>query len=232
MQAVVGVVAVTTLLAGCDSSTSAPARPTPTSTEPSPTAPAVTPQQAIRALVTKGQSARYAAVYRVTQPARHHHAAKHATWRVWHTPSALRVDVLTGGVRSTQITRAGHSYSCRATKRHKICFLVARHGRPVPRLFRLLATRLFSSDLRALSRHTSDYSVSAAPGDQPRCYVIRPKRKSGVMRVARGTYCFTPTGVITTVRYTTGNRIVARHLSQRPPKPKVFHPYSSPIPLP
>jgi hypothetical protein len=223
-------------LAGCHSGGSGPA-PSSSPTETPTSAPsATTPAgEALRQLATAAAGASYRATYNVRQS----HPATRATWRVWRTPSSLRVDVVTRRVTATLIVTAKASYSCRRAKHRKTCFRVAGAAQPVPAPFQLLAQKLFSTDIDSLKTHADAYAVTAAGPDAgtahiraSTCYRLQPSSAAPKPRVEKATYCFSTSGVLTSVTYPSGNLVRLQHLSMHRPTHSAFVPYSSPTPLP
>jgi hypothetical protein len=222
------------LVTGCTSSgSSAPRSPSPT---PTPTPSATTPAGAVlQQLADVAAGARYHAVYRV----RAQHPKSSATWGVWRTPGSLRLDVLTRKQRTTLIVTARASFACRSAQHRRTCFRVARSHDPVPREFRLVATKLFSTDVAALRAHINDYTVSTGaprPASGPRpaatCFAVRPAAAAKPPRVDRATYCLSADGVLTAVDYPSGSTVRLQSVELHPPARSVFVPYSSPTPLP
>jgi hypothetical protein len=151
----------------------------------------------------------------------------------------LRVDVVTKQVTATLIVTAKASYSCRRAGHRRTCFRVAGPGQPVPKPFPLLAEKLFSTDIAALASHADSYATSAptvvdgtvqVPAST--CFRLQPLASAPRPRVDKGTYCFSASGVLTSVSYPSGNVVRLQHLSMHSPPRAAFVPYSSPTPLP
>ena len=235
-QTLITIVATTSViaLAGCTGSsaptTSTPSTaPAPTSASPSPASPA----QQLQHLAALGAMAAFHATYAVRQS----HPSSRATWQVWRTRSSLRVDVVTKRRTATVISTAHATFSCSRGNHHRACFRVAKAGAAIPVALRLLAVRLFTSDVTGIAAHPERYGIAAAtPGSVPgsthggTCFHLTvPKETAGV---ETGSYCFNPAGVLTVVAYPNGNIVRLTHLAAQAPQKSVFVPYSSPTPLP
>jgi hypothetical protein len=228
-------VAATSLAAACTSQGSTPSgRQSPS---PTPTVSATTPAgEALGRLAALASRSAYHAAYL----ARQHKPRSTARWQVWHSKNALRVDVVEGRVTATLIVTRRAAYSCSRSRHRRICFRVASGGKPVPAPFNSAPQALFTTDLRALAGATASYRVRAAgavDGSPARpdatCFSIHPTGRSPKPRVAVGVYCFaTSTGVLTSVHYPSGNTVLLTSVHMAAPQPKLFHPYSSPTPVP
>jgi len=176
------------------------------------------------------------ATYRASYTAHQAKPSRRVIWRIARTPKSLRIDVVSGRVTATLIVGTHGAFACKAVGHSKICFKVAKPGRPVPAPFDL-APGLFSTNLRALTTQANRYVISAAGSSGPAakfastCFNIRARASALKPRVATGTYCFTDTGVLTSVRFATGSSARLIYVSMRGPKPAVFKPYASPTPL-
>jgi len=226
------VVAALTLVAlgGCQGGGSGPATTPPPTT---PATPSVAPATSLARLASAGSALNYRASY----TAREQHPRTVATWNVWRAPHALRVDVVTGRARATLISTPAASYACHQAGRRRTCFRVARNGHPIPAAFRLLAQDLFSSDLLALSQHADSYDVTSEPVSMgggalqaSACFGVRGG-SGGTPVVTRATYCFSSDGVLTTVRYPSGNSVELASVTLQQPPATAFRPYAHPTPL-
>jgi hypothetical protein len=179
--------------------------------------------------------ASYHATYRV----RARHPKSSATWGVWRTPTAVRLDVLTRKQRTTLIVTKRASFACRSAQHRRTCFRVARGNKPIPREFRLEAIRLFSTDIAALRAHPDDYVVRAAgprpaAGRRPAatCFAVRPTAAAKNAGADRATYCLSSGGIVTAVDYPSGSTVRLQSVQRHAPARTAFVPYSSPTPLP
>jgi len=227
------VVAALALVAigGCQGGGSSPApTPPPTTASATPSIPAATS-------LARLASAGAALTYRASYTARERHPRSTATWNVWRAPHALRVDVVTGRASATLIVTPAASYACHAAGHRRTCFRVARNGRPIPAAFRLLAQDLFSSDLLALSQHADAYDVTSQPVSMgggalqaSACFAVRGG-SGGTPVVTQATYCFSSDGVLTTVRYPSGNSVELASVTLQQPPAASFRPYAHPTPI-
>ena len=227
------VLAAAGLLAACSSGgSSATDQPSPT---PTPTTSATTPAgEQIQGLARLGLGASYLADYVARQDNKPHRA----DWKVARTPSALRIDVVTGGHTATLIVSSKGAFSCARAGKRKACFRVAKPSKPVPAPFDHAPQAVFAADLVALAQHAGSYSVRAATvaegggrtGDS--CFRIRATSSAPKPRVPTGVYCFADSGVLTAIRFPTGSTVRLVSVRMRRPAPKAFTPYSSPTPLP
>ena len=226
--------ALASALAACSSGSSTQGKQSPTPTV-TPTTAATTPVgEQVQTLAEAGLRVSYHAGYVVRQDKKPHRA----DWQVAHTPAALRIDVVTNAQTATLIVGPKGAFSCARAGHRKACFRVAKPGKPVPAPFDHAPQALFTSDLHSLAEHAGDYSISTvAPsagggrtGDS--CFRIRATSTAPKPRVPTGVYCFAPSGVLSAIRFPTGStvRLVTVRMSR--PKASVFHPYSSPTPLP
>jgi hypothetical protein len=150
----------------------------------------------------------------------------------------LRIDVVTNDQTATLIVGPKGAFSCARSGHRKACFRVAKPGKPVPAPFDHAPQALFTSDLHSLAEHAGDYGItpvttSVGGGhDGDSCFRIRATSAAPKPRVPTGVYCFADAGVLTAISFPTGStvRLVKVRMS-RPPS-SVFHPYSSPTPLP
>lgn len=225
-------VALAVSIAGCTSGGSSAQRsPSPA---PTPTPSATTPvAQQLQQLAGRGTHARFRATYVV----RSQHPKAHATWLVWRSANSLRVDVVTKRATATLIRTPKATYSCRKAKHRRTCFRVAKAGKPIPPLFRLLAHTLFSSDVATLAGALNGYDVVVVTpatvglsGSVGLCFRVTPTTKKATLHKA--VYCLDDKGVITAVRYPNGNLVRRTHLVMKAPRAKAFVPYSKPTPLP
>jgi hypothetical protein len=226
-------IALTSAVAACTGGGSSPtARPTPTVT---PTTVATTPVgEQIQRLAQLGLHASYRASYVARQDNRPHRAE----WQVARTPSALRIDVITGGRTATLIVGPKGAFSCARAGKRRACFRVAKPGRPVPPPFDHAPQALFAADLVSLAQHAGTYAIAAATtaegggrgGDN--CFRVRPTSAATKPRVPTGVYCFADVGVLTAVRFPTGSSVRLVDVRMSRPGPTAFRPYSSPTPLP
>lgn len=212
-------------------------RPRATPTTPAPTTSATTPAgEALQRLAAATGAASYSATY----VAREKSHGTTATWLVWRTRTALRVDVVARHVVATLIITPRGVFSCSRAKHRRACFLVAKPGRPIPAPFNLAPGTVFAADVTALTRNTDDYDVTpagtspAGSGGVPAgtCFAIKPLASAPSPRVDPGTYCFADVGVITSITYRSGNTVRLTRVSMRRPPSSTFVPYSSPTPLP
>ena len=218
-------------LTGCTgSSTPEPSPPQRTSISPSASA-ATSPADQLQQLAATGASASYHAFYGADQK----RPSSKAKWTVWRTEHSLRVDVITSKSTATLIQTRRATYSCSRAHGRKACFRVAKAGKPVPRVFQLLAERLFSTVLVQFAQHASRYAITPATGGAAvgagSCFVVKvPAGQPASVEPA--TYCFNDNGVLTAVRYRNGNAVQLLKVVMRTPDPATFRPYSSPTPLP
>jgi hypothetical protein len=217
-------------LGGCKGGGSGPAPTPPPTTPATPTVPAAT---SLARLASAGAALTFRASYTV----RERHPRSEATWSVWRAPHALRVDVITGRARATLIVTPAASYACHAAGHRRRCFRVARHGRPIPAPFRLLAQDLFSGDLLALAQHAGSYDVTNEPVSMgggalqaSACFAVRGG-SGGTPVITRATYCFSSDGVLTTVRYPSGSSVELASVTLQQPPAADFRPYAHPTPL-
>ncbi|HET7529627.1 MAG TPA: hypothetical protein VFJ98_01570 [Mycobacteriales bacterium] len=228
----VAALALAGALAACSGNGSTTASPTPTVT---PTTDATTPagEQAQR-LAQAGLDASYHASYLARQDQRPHRA----DWNVAHTPSALRIDVVTGGRTATLIVSTKGAFSCARAGHRQACFRVAKPGHAVPPPFDHAPQALFTTDLHTIAQHAGAYAItdvapSAGGGRaQDSCFRVRATAAAPQPKVPTGVYCFADVGVLTAIRFPTGStvRLVTVRMSR--PSPAVFRPYSSPTPIP
>lgn len=225
----------TVALSGCTGSSSGPPSPTPSVTTSSASPTPLPPPQALQRLAALGTKAAFHATYAVRQS----HPTSRATWKVWRTATSLRVDVVTKHNTATLISTPRATFSCSRAPHQRACFRVAKAGQPVPTALRLLAVRLFTTDLVALNAHPERYGIAAAtpgsvtvPTHGGTCFHLTVPKKSAKSGIDTGTYCFDANGVLTVVAYPNGNIVRLTQLAVRPPKKSVFTPYSSPTPLP
>ena len=211
-------------VAGCTGSSSPAPSPSATSPSVSPS-PTLTAAEQMQQLAEAGYKSAYKATYAVRQ----RKPSGHATWVVWRQTNALRVDVVTGHVTTTLINAPTATFACRKTPHHRTCFRVAKGGKGP---FRLLAEKLFSSDLATLRNLARGYTVTAAASQKSgaSCFAVKPDTKSA-KAVARATYCFTDNGVLAAVTYPSGNIVRLQHLNSAAPRHQTFRPYSSPTPV-
>jgi len=227
-------VACAVAVAGCTGSSSSP-EPGSTSASPSTavTTPPPSPAAQLRALARESADG----VYRATYVARQKHPKSRATWMVWRGRESLRVDVITRSSKSTLIVTPKAAFACQAAKHDKTCFRVAKNGDRISPLFRLLAAKLFATDLRRLAAHGEDYTVKltepfGAPGARSAsCFAVRATKKAPDSHVAGGTYCFSEDGVLTVVSYPSGNTVRLQKVRTKLPEHKVFKPYAHPTPI-
>lgn len=220
-------------LAACSGS-SAPT-PTPSATTPSATPSPVDPAEQLQQLAALGTKAVFHATYLV----RESHPSSRAQWQVWRTSRSLRVDIATKQSTATLISTPHATYSCTRAHHHRACFRVASAGKPIPDALRLLAVRLFSADLAALSEHPERYGIAAAtPGSVTvathggTCFHLTVPKQTTQGNIETGSYCFDANGILTVVEYPNGNVVRLTQLRMGAPKQSVFTPYSSPTPLP
>ncbi|MDQ1697523.1 MAG: hypothetical protein QOJ03_2876 [Frankiaceae bacterium] len=223
-------------LTGCTGGSSTPT-PTPTLTTLSPTtSPTLSDAEMLQQVATAAAGSSYAATYVASQ----RHPAKSATWRVWRTPVAVRVDVIVNNAKTTLIVTPRASYSCRAAQHRRTCFRVAKGNQPIPPQLRLSAEQLFADDIDSLATHPSDYRVRylrpfdpPSPGEKPgTCFDVAPTSRASAPRVEKGTYCFRGDGLLTSITYPSGSVVHLRSAKVAPPPASSFVPYSSPTPLP
>ena len=213
-------------LSGCTGSSAPGPTPSTTTTSPSPR-PSLTAEQQLQQLARLGAKA----VFRATYLVRQKHPSSHATWRVWRTSNSLRVDVVTKHATATLIRTPHNTYACSRSGHNKRCFRVAKGG-SLPAPLRLLAEQLFSANLSSLAKGSAAVTVAVAATGSPlgTCFAIAPRHKNSSIEKAE--YCFDSSGVLSRVRYPNGNLVQARNVVEKPPKGSVFHPYSSPTPIP
>ena len=225
--------ALASVLAACSSGGSSPAQHvTPTIT---PTSAATTPVgEQLQTLARAGLRVSYHASYVARQDKTPHRA----DWQVAHTPNALRIDVVTRDQTATLIVGPKGAFSCARAGHRRACFRVAKPGKPVPAPFDHAPQALFTSDLHSLAEHAGDYGISPVTasagggrtGDS--CFRIRATSTAPNPRVPTGVYCFAPTGVLTAIHFPTGSTVRLTNVRMSRPPSSVFHPYSSPTPLP
>ena len=215
--------------AGCTGSSSPASSPSATSPgvppSASPTVPAAEQLQQVAGLGAK-------AVFRATYVVRQKHPSSRATWRVWRTSNSLRLDVVTKHATATLIQTPHNTYACSRSGSKKTCFRVTKGG-TLPAPLRLLAAQLFSANVESLAKGSTNrftVSTSTTGGSNGTCFAVQPRHKNSALRKA--TYCFNDSGVLTRVQYTNGNLVRAQHIATEAPKGNLFHPYSSPTPIP
>jgi hypothetical protein len=221
--------------AGCDSGGGPKPSGTPTTAPATTTPPPPTPTEALRTLAQAGTKVAYRATYTARQKGRPHKAK----WIVWHTPTRLRVDVVTGNKYATLITTPAAAYACGKAHRDRTCFRVAKGDEAIPPVLRLDAQELFSKGLAALAQRAGAYRISTAPVDEAptersglSCFRVRPGPDAPKRGVSAGTYCFVRAGVLASVTYPSGNTVELDTVAMRTPERKAFKPYASPTPLP
>ena len=223
------VAASVTLLAGCTGSSAPEPTPTPTTTSPSPSpSPTLTAAQQLQQLARLGTKA----VFRATYEVRQKHPSSRATWRVWRTNNALRVDVVTKHATATLIRGPHNTFACTRSGHRKRCFRVA-NGKSVPAPLRLLAEQLFAADMRSLAKGSPPVKVAVSATGPPfgTCFAVTPRHKSST--IAKGEYCLDDAGVLTRVRYPNGNQVQIQKLHDaHAPDKRFFRPYASPTPVP
>jgi hypothetical protein len=225
--------ALVSALAACSSNGSTSAhRPTPT---PTPTTSATTQAgEQVQALARAGLALSYHATYLARQDKEPHRA----TWQVSHTPTALRIDVVTKRQTATLIVGPKGAFSCARAGHRRACFRVAKPGRPVPAPFDHAPQALFTADLHSLVQHAGAYSISTVTTsegggrDGDSCFRVRATSAAPKPRVPTGIYCFAEAGVLTAIRFPTGSTVRLVKVRMSRPRASVFHPYSSPTPLP
>jgi hypothetical protein len=212
-------------LSGCTGSSAPTPTPSTTTTSPSP-APSLTATQQLEQLAALGAKAVYRATYRVRQK----HPSGKATWRIWRSTNSLRVDVVTHHSTATLIETEHNTYACSRSGHDKRCFRAAK-GDSLPAPLRLLAAPLFSTNFATLA-NGSRIKVGAVTtaGRFGTCFDVTPRLHKSSLEKAN--YCFTDAGVLTRVRYPNGNLVQAQNVVVHAPKGNVFHPYSSPTPIP
>jgi hypothetical protein len=226
------VVLAIAVAAGCSSPTPTPVRsPTPTVSS---SAGLSTSALALQQLAQASARASYLASYVFHRRA----PATSVIVRVWHSPSSLRVDVVAAGQTATLIITPAGSYSCGVSRHRRLCFRVARAGRPVPVPFSVSPATLFSTDLRQLADDTAHYLVGPAaptvaqgPVPAATCFAVTAGPAASSPRVPAGTYCFAP-AALTSVTYPSGNTVQLTAWRSVTPPASVFRPYATPTPLP
>jgi hypothetical protein len=226
--------ALSGLVAGCSGGSSAPSAHSPTPTV-TPTTAATTPAgEQVQALAQRALHASYRATYLARQTIRPHRA----DWLVARTPTALRIDVVTGRRMATLIVGPKGAFSCARAGARRACFRVAKPGKPVPPPFDHAPQALFAADLASLAQHAGDYAISSATAaegggrSQDSCFHIRAKASAPKPRVPTGVYCFADVGVLTAIRFPTGSTVRLVTVRMTRPPSVTFRPYSSPTPLP
>jgi hypothetical protein len=220
---------------GCTSGSDPEPSRTPTTPPTTSARPAPTPTEALRSLAQAATKASYRATYTARQKGRQHRAE----WIVWHTPSRLRVDVVTGNRYATLITTPDAAYACGKAHGDRTCFRVAKGDEAIPPILRLDAQELFSTGLAALAQKAGAYRITSAPVDEAAtervdlaCFRVRPGPDAPKRGVSRATYCFAHTGVLASVHYPSGNTVELDEVALRTPERKAFKPYAHPTPLP
>ena len=221
-------------LTGCTGSSAPGPTPSQTTTSPSPS-PSLTAAQQLQQLAALGAKA----VFRATYLVRQRHPSSKATWRVWRTDTKLRVDVVTRHSTATLISTPGATFACNRAPHHRACFRVATRGKSIPSALKLLAVRLFTTDLVAFGKHPERYGIAAAsPGSVPgpthggTCFHLTVPKQTKRGDVQTGSYCFDRNGLLTVVLYPNGNVVRLTHVALQTPPKSIFVPYSSPTPLP
>jgi len=193
----------------------------------------VPPEQQLQELAALGTKAAFHATYAVRQS----HPSSRATWQVWRTKTSLWVDVNTKNNTATLISTPHASFSCSRGHHHRACFRIAGAGQQAPLALRLLAVRLFTSDLVGIAEHPERYGIAAAtqgsvtvPTHGGTCFHLTVPKETG--GVETGSYCFNASGILTVVAYPNGNVVRLTQVSEQTPRDAVFVPYSSPTPLP
>lgn len=224
-----GVAAATLLvaaltLAGCTGSSSGgPAAPTTTSASPSPTPAA----QQLAALAAKAGATDFAGVYALdsTDPKR-----SDATVRIFTKGSAYRVDVIVAGRTSLLMTTSAGAVSCQVTKAKSSCLLVAKPGKPLPKLFDPGLERIFTTTVKALAAGSGSLTV-ASNGTLPatdklavaQCFTV-----SGT-GVDPGEYCLTDDGIVRRAQFPSGTITLQSYESTT--SPRNFVPPVKPTPV-
>ena len=230
------VLAVATVLSGCDSGGSGGPPETPSVTPP-PVATTTPPSPAdqLRARARALGRTPFHATYR----ARRTHPLSAATLVVDHTARSVRVDVTTGGTTATLIVTPHASYACSRSRHDRACFRVARAGQPVRAPFNLAPQTVFTTDVTQLASHTARYRVAsagrrAATASVPAatCFSVHRRQVTREPRAPGGTYCFADSGVLTSVTYSSGSTLKMRSVRLTAPAHTRFHPYASATPLP
>jgi hypothetical protein len=157
------------------------------------------------------------------------------TWRVWRTPTSLRVDVIRGRGSAALIETPQATFACRRAGRARTCFRVAKAGAPIPRPFQLAVEQLFRGFATTLGGQLADYSVATTTVSGPvaggSCFSLAPLGAAPRPRIPAGDYCVTDAGVITAIRYSTGSSVRLQSATVATPKAGVFVPYASPTPI-
>ncbi len=221
------IVAVTlSAAAACSSGGSAGPTPTPS--------PATNYAQELQTLATTGMQQSYTAIYslRSTKP------VGTATVQVGRTPTAYRVSVQRGTSISILIRNSYGTYSCQRQpkKPRKVCYVVAKRGRPVPSVFDA-GQKVWSDYLIELSRNGLRYDVKNAGTTAPTsvlpagtCFSVTPVGTPTATTVAQGTYCLTDGGIPTKAAFPSGTFTLTQIL--RAPRPNELVPITKPIPIP
>lgn len=214
-------------LAGCAHTSSGPPLPTISTASPTPSA---TPSAgtALAALARAGAAASYTATYRLLPSS----SGAPAELRVAHTPTALRLDVITAGADAVLIENVHGDYSCRLGAGAPVCLEVAGPRGALPATFDPGLEGVFGSYLAALGG--GQPSGVTAAGTTPasarvpagRCFAVPAGGTP-----AAGTYCLSAAGIPVQVTFAAGGSLHATAVGPAPSN-ATLHPPVSPTPLP
>lgn len=206
--ALLGLAALTACGGG---SSTAPGGRTTTATQ----TPTPSPAAALSALASAGAQASYTASYRLQA------SSGTATVQVARTPTAIRVNVVTGDTTAVYLQSGSRSYSCALTASAHTCL--------TPAAIKPGVQALFTRYLVELAGTTSAYDVREAPAQgDARCFEVAPR--SGGTDVTSGTYCFAPDGIVTAATFASGTLTLTSRGSA--PPASAFSPPASPVPVP
>ena len=226
---VLGLLAV----AGCGGSAAPQAGPSsaPPTSSPSPSS-TPAPAAQLSALAREGAGAAYSAAYRLQASSN-----GAATVQVYRSPTALRLDIVSGGSRAVLVENVHGRYSCRLGGGERVCFRVADPGKTLPPEFDPGLQRVFTTYLTDLAANAGQYDVSPAPatdgGGVPsgQCFAVKTGSESATQdRAITGTYCLSDQGVVTKVSFPSGTLTLQE--AGAAPTSAQLHPPVSPTPLP
>ena len=220
-------------LAGCGGSGTprAGTSSTPPASSPSPS-PTPSPSAELSALARKGAGASYSATYRLQSS-----SSGAATVQVYRSPTALRLDIVSGGSRAVLVENVHGRYSCRIGGGERVCFRVADPGKALPPEFDPGLQRVFTTYLADLAANAEQYDVSPAaatdgsgvPSGQ--CFAVKAGSESATQdKAITGSYCLSDQGVVTKVSFPSGTLTLQK--TGAAPTSEQLHPPVSPTPLP
>lgn len=170
------------------------------------------------------------------------YASVRATFRVYVTPTAYRVDVIEAG--RTSSLYGGAARPAVACSGSSVCYTVAAAGHPVPTAFDAGIERIFSRDLPTLAATTGGFGVSEsmpaagvlAVAPTARCFAVthaglaQPALQPLVAQTDVGTYCLDGSGLPVALTFPTGTLTLTGHGGA--PTAAELTPPAAPRPLP